>query len=93
MPRNSQSEFTVKIHTSYSWELLGKIPRQKKEEVAKPRIEKLANFSPIPRFVVFNLNYFANIWKTLSLKCFQIAPANIKRVTSKLAVFTYSHLN
>ena len=89
MPRNSQSEFTVKIHTSYSWELLGKIPRQKKEEVAKPRIEKLA----IPRFVVFNLNYFANIWKTLSLKCFQIAPANIKRVKSKLAVFTYSHLN
>ena len=38
MPRNSQSEFTVKIHTSYSWELLGKIPRQKKEEVAKPHI-------------------------------------------------------
>ena len=35
----------------------------------------------------------ASIGKTLSLKCFQIAPANIESVTSKQAVFTYCHLN
>ena len=39
--------------------------------------KKLAIFSPIPILVIFNLNYFANIWKTLSLKCFQIAPGTI----------------
>ena len=39
--------------------------------------QKLANFSPTPKLVIFNLNYFANIWKTLSLKCFQIAPGTI----------------
>ena len=64
-----------------------------KEEVAKPQIKNLANISPIPIFVLFNLNYFANIWKTLSLKCFQIAPGNIKSVTSQPAVFTYFHLS
>ena len=39
--------------------------------------KKLAIFSPIPILVIFNLNYFANIWKTLSWKCFQIAPGTI----------------
>ena len=52
-----------------------------------------ANFSPIPIFITYTWNYFVSIGKTLSLKCFQIVPANIKSVTSKQAVFTYSHQN
>ena len=52
-----------------------------------------ANFSPIPIFITYTWNYFVSIGKTLSLKRFQIVPANIKSVTSKQAVFTYSHLN
>ena len=55
--------------------------------------QKSANFSPILIFVICPWNYFASIWKTLSLKCFQIAPTNIKSVTSQLAVFTYTHLS
>ena len=54
--------------------------------------ENLANFSSIPISIIFTWNYFASIGKTLSLKCFQIAPANIKSTTFKQAVFTYSHL-
>ena len=34
-----------------------------------------------------------SIAKTLSLKCFQTAPANMRSVTSQLVVFTYSHFN
>ena len=49
--------------------------------------QNLANFSPIPIFIICTWNYFASIGKTLSLKCFQIAPANIKSMTSKQAVY------
>ena len=38
--------------------------------------KKLAIFSPIPILVIFNLNYFANIWKTLSLKLFSNCAGN-----------------
>ena len=55
--------------------------------------QNLANFSPIPILILCTWNYFASIGKTLSLKCFQIAPAKIKSMTSKQALFTYSHLN
>ena len=34
-----------------------------------------------------------SIAKTLSLKCFQTTPANMRSVTSQLVVFTYSHFN
>ena len=34
-----------------------------------------------------------SIAKTLSLKCFQTAPANMRSVTSQLVVFTYSLFN
>ena len=55
--------------------------------------QNLAHFSPIPIFITYTWNYFASIGKTVSLKCFQIAPVNTKSVTSQQAVFTYSHLN
>ena len=54
--------------------------------------QKLAHFSPIPIFITYTWDYFASIEKTLSLKCFQIAPANIKSVTSKQAVLCSSKL-
>ena len=54
--------------------------------------KNLANFSPIPIFIICTWNYFASIGKTLSLKCFQIPPANIKSVTSKQAVLCSSKL-
>ena len=34
-----------------------------------------------------------SIAKTLSLKCFQTAPANMRSVSSQLVVFAYSHFN
>ena len=34
-----------------------------------------------------------SIAKTLSLKCFQTVPANMRSVSSQLVVFAYSHFN
>ena len=59
---------------------------------AKPQIKNwhiLLQF----RYLSFILEITLRVLGKLSLKCFQIAPANIKSVTSKQAVFTYSHLN